>query len=154
MEGGVALVSCKAQIMGGTGMSMGEEKRSRSGREGNASARSTSSNRRRGHGREGASGQPRRAGAAGSARLPKVRGPWILRCGCQGLCEGARRGDAGGRPLFVVCVPRRRVSSDGCRFPRRRARRERRYLRSGPREGRRPRFIKERTVFPGTSLWR
>ena len=98
-------------------MRTGEEKRSRSGREGNASARSSSPSSRRDRGRAGASGQPRRAGTAGSAQLPKVRSPWILRCGCQGLCEGARRGDAGGRPLFVVCVPRRRVSSDGCRFP-------------------------------------
>ena len=151
MEGGVALGSCKAQRMGGTGMRTGEEKRSRSGREGNASARSSSPSSRRDRGRAGASGQPRRAGTAGSAQLPKVRSPWILRCGCQGLCEGARRGTRAGVPCspsashsgasaatavgFLVAA---RSASGGT------------YVPDHGKVAVHGTSIKERTVFPGT----
>ena len=84
---------------------------------------------------------------AGGARLTTVRSPGSFAAVVRGADRARGKGARVGRPSFVVCVPQRRVSSDGCRFPRRRARRERLYLRSGPRGGRRPRSVKEQNRF-------
>ena len=111
VEGGVALRSCKAQRMGGTGTSWGGEKHRRDGREGDASARSTCSALRRRRGQEGRSGLPWRAGTAGGARLRKV-GLLDLAPRLSGGAVRARGEGARGSVAFLV---RRRSRRPGAR---------------------------------------